>query len=177
MPEETKTVYQINSDGSYAGTIILSAETGDIDPLETEKAGHTVFQIPGDCVEVEPPPIPEGKRLFWRDGAWVLEDILSEAEAPEPTPPTHEEIQKTLTDAVQAHMDTKVKERGYDNIHTARLYALGTEFREEGIACVVWCDVVWRTCNNILNEVTAGQREIPTVQELIAELPELVWPE
>ena len=90
---------------------------------------------------------------------------------------SEEEIQKMLTNAVQKHMDTTVQARGYDNIHTACTYANSTDesFRAEGIACVAWRDSVWRTCYNILAEVKAGNRSIPTVVELIAELPVLEW--
>lgn len=96
-----------------------------------------------------------------------------------PEPPTPEQIQKALTDAVQAFLDNKAKERNYDNILTACSYANSIDpiFQSEALACVAWRDNVWRTCYNILYEVTAGQRKIPTDEELLAELPELVWPE
>ena len=91
--------------------------------------------------------------------------------------PTEEEIQKMLTDGVQAYMDSKVQERGYDNIHTACSYANSTDevFKAEGTACLAWRDSVWRKCYNILDEVKAGTRPIPTLEEVIAELPVLVW--
>ena len=91
--------------------------------------------------------------------------------------PTEEEIQKMLTDGVQAYMDSKVQERGYDNIHTACTYSTSTDetFKAEGTACVAWRDAVWRKCYNILAEVKAGTRPIPTLEEVIAELPVLVW--
>ena len=91
--------------------------------------------------------------------------------------PTEEEIQSQLTQAVQAMMDAKAQEKNYDNIHTACTYANSTDetFRKEGIACVAWRDAVWRKCYDILAEVKAGKRAIPTIEELIAELPELEW--
>lgn len=91
--------------------------------------------------------------------------------------PTAEEIQKMLTDGVQNYMDTKAQERGYDNIHTACSYANSTDeiFKAEGTACLAWRDSVWRKCYNILDEVKAGKRAIPTLEEVIAELPVLVW--
>lgn len=91
--------------------------------------------------------------------------------------PTVEEIQKMLTDGVQAYMDTKAQERGYDNIHTACSYANSTDevFKAEGTACLAWRDSVWRKCYTILDEVKAGKRAIPTLEEVIAELPVLVW--
>ena len=91
--------------------------------------------------------------------------------------PTEKEIQKQLTNGVQAYMDTKAQERGYDNIHTACSYANSTDevFKAEGAACLAWRDQVWRKCYDILAEVKAGTRSIPTLEEVIAELPKLVW--
>lgn len=91
--------------------------------------------------------------------------------------PTDEEIQKQLTDAVQQYMDETAQTRNYDNIHTACSYSNSTDeiFRAEGTACLAWRDSVWRACYDILAEVKAGTRAIPTVEELIAELPVLDW--
>ena len=91
--------------------------------------------------------------------------------------PTAEEIQQQLTAAVQRHMDTTVQTKGYDNIHTACTYASSTDetFRAEGTACVAWRDAVWRKCYDILAEVKAGTRAVPTAEELISELPKLEW--
>ena len=91
--------------------------------------------------------------------------------------PTEAEIQAQLTQAVQAHMDSIAQTRGYDNIHTACSYSNSTDhiFAAEGQACLQWRDMVWRKCYNILAEVQAGSRDIPTAEELIAELPVLEW--
>ena len=92
-------------------------------------------------------------------------------------PLTEEQIQAHLTQVVQNYMDKTVQTRGYDNIHTACTYANSTDetFRAEGAACVSWRDAVWRKCYDILAEVKAGTREIPTEEELLAELPVLDW--
>lgn len=94
-----------------------------------------------------------------------------------PYVPTAEEIQKMLTDGVQNYMDTTAQTRGYDNIHTACSYVNSTDeiFKAEGTACLAWRDSVWRTCYNILDEVKSGARPIPSLEEVIAELPVLVW--
>lgn len=86
-------------------------------------------------------------------------------------------IQAQLTAAVQNWMDKTVQARNYDNIHTACTYVNSTDetFKAEGTACLAWRDEVWRSCYNILNDVLSGQREIPTEEELIAELPKLEW--
>lgn len=86
-------------------------------------------------------------------------------------------IQEALTKAVQEYMDTTVQARGYDGIATACTYATSSDetFAHEGQCCVRWRDKVWRYCYNALDEVLAGERDIPTAEELISELPELVW--
>lgn len=65
-------VYQTDYDGRFVGEIQLNK--GDICP-KTKK-----YLIPGGCVTVEPPEIPDGKELFWQDGGWMLVDISLESE-------------------------------------------------------------------------------------------------
>lgn len=86
-------------------------------------------------------------------------------------------LQAELTAAVQDHMDKTAQTRNYDNIFTACSYANSTDpkFKAEGEACVAWRDAVWNTCYAILAAVQAGQRHIPSVDDLIAELPALEW--
>ena len=92
-------------------------------------------------------------------------------------PLTEEQIQAHLTQVVQNYMDKTVQTRGYDNIHTACTYANSTDetFKAEGAACVVWRDAGWRKCYDILAEVQAGARAVPSAEELISELPKLEW--
>lgn len=103
-------------------------------------------------------------------------DFYEVVEIP-PYIPTEEEIKKMLIDGVQSYMDTLAQTRGYDNIHTACSYINSTDvvFAREGRACLEWRDRVWRTCYNILDAVMGGQREVPTLEELIGELPKLDW--
>ena len=105
------------------------------------------------------------------DYAEIVGSSISAAEL------TEEQIKKVLTNAVQAYMDTTAQTRGYDNIHTACSYVNSTDdiFAAEGAACLAWRDAVWRKCYDILAEVQVGSRPIPTVDDLIAELPILVW--
>ena len=92
--------------------------------------------------------------------------------------PTIEEIKANLLSAVDNYLNTKVQQRGYDNILSACTYAFDTAdttFAEEGKKCLSWRSLVYRKCYDILAEVNAGTREIPTEEELLAELPELEW--
>lgn len=108
------------------------------------------------------------------DGRWYVKGYT-----PEKPLPTKEQIQKMLTDGVQNWMDTKVQERNYDNVHTCvgtYLYSPVEKFRFEAEAVRDWVSYVWAKCYDILAQVEAGIRCIPTLEEVIAELPQLEWP-
>lgn len=94
-----------------------------------------------------------------------------------PHVPTPEEIKQELINGIQAYMNTTAQTKGYDDIFTAISYENSEDeiFKAEGKACRVWRDRVWRSCYNILDEVLAGKREIPTLEELIEELPKIDW--
>lgn len=96
-----------------------------------------------------------------------------------PPEPTQEEIeaqiQKSLTQAVQHVLDSKAQELNYDSCLSVCSYIdTGVQkFDDEGKAFRAWRSQVWAKGYEILAEVQEGKREIPTEEELIAELPEL----
>ena len=86
------------------------------------------------------------------------------------------EIQSQLTAAVQSHLDAAARAARYDDIKTACTYAdepSVAKFQAEGVAFRAWRSLVWAACYAIMDEVLAGTRSIPTMDELIAELPKL----
>ena len=89
--------------------------------------------------------------------------------------PTHEEIIKLYTEKVQTHLDSTAKTSNYDGILALCSYATSAnpKFVKEGQAGVVWRDNVWAKCYEILAEVQAGTRAMPT--DIISELPEFTW--
>lgn len=94
--------------------------------------------------------------------------------------PTEEEIRRLLTDGVENWMNSIVQERNYDNITTCigRYFNSPVEkFRLEAQAVNDWVSAVWVKCYAILDEVKAGTRPIPTLEEVISELPQLDWGE
>lgn len=90
---------------------------------------------------------------------------------------TLEELKERFLTLVQTMMDTKARSYGYDNINSAVSYAEEPSvitYQQEGKAFRSWRSLVWLKCNTLLAEVVAGEREIPTEQELLDSLPSLV---
>jgi hypothetical protein len=107
--------------------------------------------------------------------AWESQRDVEDAPPP---PPTADQIKTALVSAVQRHLDTEAKTRGYDGILSLASYASSTHppFSAEGKAGLDWRDAVWSYCYQVLADVQAQTRPIPTEAKLIAELPKMVWP-
>ena len=128
----------------------------------------------GETVTVtEPGPLPEG----WRHVPF---------EEQESAPPLEEIIAATIADyetRVQQRLDAFARTKTYENMLSACTYATSTvpAFRIEGQYCVEMRDATWITAqtflNNALAAVMAGERDIPSWEEVEAELPALQWPE
>ncbi len=108
-----------------------------------------------------------------------LEQVFGYDDKPvevETAPKTQEQIIKSFVTVVQDFMDSKAQELNYDSIFTAITYENDTniKFAKEAEAFKAWRSKVWTTCYAVLDEVLAGTRAIPTKEELLALLPELV---
>lgn len=99
---------------------------------------------------------------------------------PEPTPEERlAAVQAHFTGAIQAHLDTFAALRGYDGILSAATYATSTvpRFRAEGQCAVEARDATWAAAYTLMDAVLAGKREMPSLGDVLAELPKLAWPE
>lgn len=96
----------------------------------------------------------------------------------DPSPPTTEQIIAQYTTGVQKHLDDFARARNYDGILSAATYATSAvpKFKAEGQYAVEARDATWAKCYEILAAVEGGTRPMPTMEELIAELPVLTWP-
>lgn len=80
--------------------------------------------------------------------------------------------------AVQKHLDETAKQRSYDSIHTAVGYRddPNPAYAAEAQALFTWRSAVWGYAYSELTAVEGGTRPQPSVAELVAELPAIVWP-
>lgn len=128
--------------------------------------------------------VPVSDELFLRaleeaDGIWTRNPETGEIEKRPLPPPTPAEIEAGKVAVVQEHMDAAARALRYDDIKTAVTYAeepAVPKFQAEGRAFRAWRSLVWAKCYAILEEVSSGVREIPTDDELIADLPAFALP-
>jgi hypothetical protein len=80
--------------------------------------------------------------------------------------------------AIVAMLDTAAQARRYDNGLSLSTYVGSTNlaWAAEAQAFVAWRDAVWGYAYAELDKVMAGEREQPTVEGLLGELPTLSWP-
>ena len=133
--------------------------------------------IPADAVEItgeEHQALLEGQS----QGKIISADKSGKPVLKDPPPPTPEQIIAQYTAAVQKHIDDFARTRGYDGIMSAATYATSTvpKFKAEGQYAVEARDATWAKCYEVLAAVEAGSRPMPPLDELLAELPVLAWP-
>ena len=90
--------------------------------------------------------------------------------------PSDVEIQAELTKFIQGHLDRKAKELLYDSCLSVCSYVdTGiAKFDDESRAFRKWRSAVWSKGYEILDAVKSGERPIPSKDELLAELPDLI---
>ena len=88
-------------------------------------------------------------------------------------------FQKGLVNSVQKRLDDFAKTRNYDGVLSACTYATSptAKFATEGQYCVAQRDATWSTMYQIMAEVEAGTRPMPTsYADIEPDLPARVWP-
>ncbi|TPL36760.1 hypothetical protein [Mesorhizobium sp. B2-4-8] len=80
--------------------------------------------------------------------------------------------------AIQSLVDQTATSRSYADGNALASYVASTvpAWSAEATAFVAWRDAVWVYVYGELDKVTAGEREIPTVEAFLAELPAIAWP-
>jgi hypothetical protein len=105
----------------------------------------------------------------------TLEDQLSLGYEPEtipdpiePEPPTPQQTQEEIQQAIQDMLDNKAREYEFESIHTAGVWR-GLRPHADGL--VVWGASCWNKGDEIRAAVIAGERTMPTVNQVLAEMP------
>ena len=82
---------------------------------------------------------------------------------------------KTVESAIQAHINATVTAKGYDDENSIAKYLIeGNPFYLECKAISLWIGSVWAYLHQVQADTLSGTRTEPTLEELVAELPELV---
>lgn len=86
---------------------------------------------------------------------------------------------ETFRSAIQAHVDATAQSRNYDNGNSLASYvaSTNTQWAGEAQAFVAWRDAVWSYAYSELDRVVSGEREKPSVDGFVSELPAIVWPD
>ncbi|MGC3961913.1 MAG: hypothetical protein QM803_00950 [Rhodocyclaceae bacterium] len=116
--------------------------------------------LPADVTPLEPPPF-----AIWDTStqSWTVDEAVKT-----------NALRAAMVDAVQDHLDRRAQALGYDDIKTAVSYAEEPSvprFQIEARSLRAWRSAVWAHCYDVLDEVVAGRREVPTIAELTASLP------
>lgn len=96
-----------------------------------------------------------------------------------PPPATFQERSAGLLAAVDEHLNSAARSRGYDSILSAALRAALplSPFHAEGLAFGNWMDSVYAKCYEVLAAVKGGEVDEPTFDELLTMLPALKLPQ
>ena len=154
-------------------TVIL-VEDGEIshaiNPKCKEWADYEAF-VEGGGTLIEQQP---SEAHVFINGAWQLDEQLQAQQ--------QRKYRDKCVDAVSAYIQTEVDnyndahEVAFDNVHNCKSYADDIAYEHQPFCASVWewNKDVWTTARGILADVKAGTRGVPTVDELIAELPAFV---
>lgn len=145
--------------------------------IETTWAADDLEKI-GLYRPVPADPVPEGKVVLSQsvrrvDGVVRWVQVLGDAPEPDPT-----QVIEGFRSAIQDHVDTQARSRRYDSGNSLATYVASTvvQWAAEAVAFVCWRDAVWAYAYAEMDKVLGAEREQPTVQEFLDELPEIVWP-
>ena len=130
-------------------------------------------------IEVQDPPaINEYQSLSWDGIQWIVRD-WNQQEIDDYNLKQKNNLINYFVSETQKRLDNFAKTRNYDGILSACTYASDTnvKFSTEGQYCVEARSSTWSTLYQILNEVEAGTRPIPTLfSDIENDLPVLQWP-
>lgn len=159
--------------------VIIDGRALSVDLSDIPADVHAV-QWFGESGHVEKPGQPnESIGTISGYQTWInrFNDAAYEIDNPPPYVPTQAETIQAFKDAIQQTLDDAAQAKNYDDIVSACSYAgYPNVFQAEAIAFGQWRANVWAYGYAELDKVIAGTRPVPTIAEILAELPALVLP-
>lgn len=115
---------------------------------------------------------------------FTMEEFLDELQAAgiapttAPAPLVQPATESDYAAAIQAHVDSTARSKGYADGFALAGYATSTipQWAAESAAFVAWRDAVWVYAYQELAKVQSGERQQPAIKNLVAELPSIIWP-
>lgn len=126
--------YSYNDTGRYTGPVECQ-----IDPVRTIRTGRDAYLLPANSTFAEPPEYnAETHEAIWNGSLWEVKEIV----IPEPTPPTHEEINQMVVAKIRERYDVneefKMINLGITNAEDEQYIAYRTYVAE----CIAWGDTL-----------------------------------
>ena len=88
-----------------------------------------------------------------------------------------EKARRELTAAADGYVNSVAREHRYKDIHAVGIYqGQGNPFKAEADALGLFAGEVWKYMEQLEQDVLSNARSIPTVEELMAELPKYMGP-
>ena len=102
----------------------------------------------------------------------LTEITKDEAKAITNPPLTLEQQQVAISNAIQKHLDTTAQSFGYDNINSIAKWCGYTNSRQTQCEALgTYAGDCWDAATQIQTDVENGNRDMPTADDVLAELP------
>ena len=159
----------------FSPTVYQTAES----LTDEQRAEFGVYLI----VDLPKPELPRNQKYggpIWQvNGTSVERSYPVVAKTPEELAADQQALIDDITNQTQQRLDSFAKTRGYDGILSLCTYATSTnsKFQAEGQYGVTARDATWAQLYQIMAEVEAGTRPMPSgYADIEGDLPALVWP-
>lgn len=157
-----------------ADIIVREQDFAELPPLLAPEKGLQWYEV----VDSQPSVDPDLQRVK-PDGHTITDRTLTKQYRVEdlPVDTVQARLLKRYDLALTDFLDREAQSKRYDNRITCAVRAgYAGPFQAEGQAFASWMD----TCNalgyQVMAEVQAGTRPLPTVEEFLGLMPPMVWP-
>lgn len=112
--------------------------------------------------------------------SWITDSVIETKEEREAKEQAF--LIASIESAIDSHIDTVAKDKGYGTVSMSPTAACISYvgypniYQSEALAFGTWKADIWPVVHQIYADVQLGIRSIPSAEEMIAELPIMIWP-